>query len=208
MFSSASKLLGDLGHETVTIHVGPEGKSTKFTIHKKLICDKVDFFRKAFTGGFKENDGTMKLPDDDPAIFSVFLYSFAEKICLGGLADQTMDAIRKSAWEDQDNIWISFALAASIYRSTNPGSPLRLYCIKEITNRLWDGEWGRTVPRADQLLDMHNHWHDQEDLFHDFYSFLGKNSVTLEAPWPDLEKYGVFACCFHSHGDNEACGAS
>ncbi|TVY32187.1 hypothetical protein LOCC1_G008823 [Lachnellula occidentalis] len=59
----------DLGTDIVTIHVGPKEKA--FAIHKDLICNRSDFFSKAFNGPFKEGvDGKMHLPEDDPQAFS------------------------------------------------------------------------------------------------------------------------------------------
>ncbi|KAG4424731.1 hypothetical protein IFR04_002079 [Cadophora malorum] len=74
MASSASRPLGEsLGAEVVTIYVGTTPNPKKFTVHKKLICDKVDFFRKAFMGGFKENQGKMELPEEKSAGFGDFI---------------------------------------------------------------------------------------------------------------------------------------
>ncbi|EKD17295.1 hypothetical protein MBM_04872 [Drepanopeziza brunnea f. sp. 'multigermtubi' MB_m1] len=53
------------------IHVGQDRK--EHVVHKKVICKKVAFFRKAFMGNFKERDGNMDLPDDEPAISTSFL---------------------------------------------------------------------------------------------------------------------------------------
>jgi len=54
-----------MGHEFVKLYVGDERK--EFTIHKKLLCDRVDFFAKAFSGGFQEaTNGEMHLLEDDP----------------------------------------------------------------------------------------------------------------------------------------------
>ncbi|TVY89016.1 hypothetical protein LAWI1_G007186 [Lachnellula willkommii] len=79
MSSSTSAIFSadDLGTDIVTIHVGPERKA--FAIHKNLICNRSDFFSKAFNGPFKEGiDGTMHLPEDDAQAFSalvVWMYS-------------------------------------------------------------------------------------------------------------------------------------
>ncbi|KAG4437857.1 hypothetical protein IFR05_006659 [Cadophora sp. M221] len=64
-----------LGTEIVTIHVGPEKKV--FSIHKKLLCNRSEYFDKAFNGGFKESDGTMYLPEDHLEAFDalvVYIY--------------------------------------------------------------------------------------------------------------------------------------
>ncbi|TVY15177.1 hypothetical protein LARI1_G007255 [Lachnellula arida] len=74
MSSSTSAIFSadDIGTDIVTIHVGPERKA--FAIHKNLICNRSDFFSKAFNGPFKEGvDGTMHLPEDDPEAFSALV---------------------------------------------------------------------------------------------------------------------------------------
>lgn len=75
-FTSVFNLVNrTLGTEIVTIYVGPKRKS--FSIHKKLLCSRSEYFDKAFNGGFKESDGTMYLPEDDPEAFDalvVYIY--------------------------------------------------------------------------------------------------------------------------------------
>lgn len=56
----------------VVVLVGPEKQC--FEIHKALICSRSDFFKAAFTGNFKEADGTLTLPEDDPATFKHFVH--------------------------------------------------------------------------------------------------------------------------------------
>jgi BTB/POZ domain len=55
----------------VTIHVG--GKRKAFTVHKKLICARSEYFAKVFNGGFKEAEGVMHLPEDDSTAFDLFI---------------------------------------------------------------------------------------------------------------------------------------
>jgi len=61
-----------LGPETVTIKVGPEEKI--FTVHKKLLCDRSDFFLKAFSNGFAEAEtGIISFPEDTEEAFAKFV---------------------------------------------------------------------------------------------------------------------------------------
>ncbi|TVY59229.1 hypothetical protein LCER1_G000216 [Lachnellula cervina] len=74
MSSSASAIFDayDLGTDIVTIHVGPKRKA--FAVHKDLICNRSDFFSKAFNGPFEEGvESTMYLPEDDPQAFSALV---------------------------------------------------------------------------------------------------------------------------------------
>ncbi|KAH7417450.1 hypothetical protein BKA64DRAFT_769404 [Cadophora sp. MPI-SDFR-AT-0126] len=167
MSSSASNYLGEsLGTEIVTIYVGTEPNRKQFTIHKKLICDKVDFFRKEFMGGFKENEGTMDLSEEKPAVFGMFvdwlyssnsqvrkcttneqfvglfnLYFFAERLCINNLQNRLIDRIRLTAAgileHERHGPWITIPFAAFIFNNTAKGSTIRKYCIHELAYRLW-----------------------------------------------------------------------
>ena len=66
----------------MVVLVGSEKQ--RFDIHKGLICSRSEFFKAAFTGNFKEVDGTIKLPEQDPAIFKYFVY-WLYTGCLRGL---------------------------------------------------------------------------------------------------------------------------
>lgn len=58
-----------LGSEIVTIYVGPDRKA--FTIHKKPLCDKSEYFNAAFNSGFQEGStNEMHLPEDTPTEFT------------------------------------------------------------------------------------------------------------------------------------------
>lgn len=53
----------------VTLFVGSERK--QFVLNEDLLCDKIDFFRAAFRGPFKESaERNMELSDNDAAAFS------------------------------------------------------------------------------------------------------------------------------------------
>jgi hypothetical protein len=65
-----------LGDEIVTLYVGKKRK--KFTLHKKLLCDRRKYFSKAFRGRFQEaQSGKMHLPEDDPdTVFDLVDYLY------------------------------------------------------------------------------------------------------------------------------------
>lgn len=97
------------------LYVGSKRK--EFVAHKKLLCDGSEYFRKAFTSGFKEGiEGVMYLPEDDLDVVALLvdflyrgaiprpnekagakwlreLYYFAEKLRMPELMDKLMDAI-------------------------------------------------------------------------------------------------------------------
>ncbi len=56
----------------VIVLVGPE--EHRFDLHKGLISSRSGFFKAAFMGKFKEADGNLTLPEQDPATFRYFVY--------------------------------------------------------------------------------------------------------------------------------------
>lgn len=67
------------GTELITIRVGQAKWCRSFKVHKEVLCKSSKFFNGALHNGFKEDDeGTIKLDDQDPIAFSVlyhYLYS-------------------------------------------------------------------------------------------------------------------------------------
>lgn len=54
-----------LGTDLVTIHVGSGHSKRTFCVHKNLICNKIDYFKKMFEGGFKEGiEQTANFPEE------------------------------------------------------------------------------------------------------------------------------------------------
>ncbi|KAH7417457.1 hypothetical protein BKA64DRAFT_769422 [Cadophora sp. MPI-SDFR-AT-0126] len=144
--------LGDLGEETVTLHVGPKRKA--FLVHKKLICQSVDYFDKAFNSSFKEGaEGVMYLSDDNQDAVGLFVhwlyrkelpientqshlnnladaYIFAHKICLTTLKDKIMNTIQTMTLNFSlvDKHFIPFT--AKVWTSTEDlRGGLKLFCV-------------------------------------------------------------------------------
>ncbi|KAL8994561.1 MAG: hypothetical protein Q9169_005503 [Polycauliona sp. 2 TL-2023] len=107
----------------VQLKVGAE--ETLFHVHQGLICGASPFFNAAFTGGFKENSGSMLLPEAFPATFGHIvqwlyrrkletlsetkadtghehwdrlfrLYLLADKYCITQLKNHVMDLLFKA----------------------------------------------------------------------------------------------------------------
>ena len=105
-----------LGKEMLTIFVGPNCK--EFVVHKDLLCSSADYFEGAFTRNFEEaGTGKIYMLEDSSGAFQLYvnwlypgtlplfntedhlnrlldLYFFANKLCVSGLQDLTMDAIQ------------------------------------------------------------------------------------------------------------------
>ncbi len=61
-----------LNNSLVTVYVGEE--EHPFHIHKELVCRASDFFKAACCGDFKEADGLVRLPEQDPKVFKYFIH--------------------------------------------------------------------------------------------------------------------------------------
>ncbi|KAG4437856.1 hypothetical protein IFR05_006658 [Cadophora sp. M221] len=113
-----------LGSKIVTIHVGPKRKV--FTFHKKLLCDRSDFFFKAFNGGFKEaTTGVMYLPEDDvDALDSLIVYVYQD-LLPGFPSLKYPDSDLEYGGYLEKIIYPLFALAEKL-------------CLNELANRVMD----------------------------------------------------------------------
>ncbi|KAL8929717.1 MAG: hypothetical protein Q9172_000274 [Xanthocarpia lactea] len=56
----------------VKIIVGPDNKT--FYAYKELLCKKSAFFKAACEGAFKESNGTINLPEQDPTVVNYFIH--------------------------------------------------------------------------------------------------------------------------------------
>ncbi|PVH85700.1 hypothetical protein DL98DRAFT_605307 [Cadophora sp. DSE1049] len=145
-----------LGHEFVTIYVGPKRK--QFSVHKKLLRSSAPFFDKAVQeNAFKEGaEGVLELPDDHPVAFALYvewiyratipdghsqsyvdglynLWIFSDRLCLPTttLKDTVMDKIQDVS--STYNLEPSTAMVRMVFDQTPKRSHLRLYCIDVIT---------------------------------------------------------------------------
>ncbi|KAF7922965.1 hypothetical protein EAE99_007156 [Botrytis elliptica] len=165
MSSKAELNLGKvLGNELVTITIGKEKR--KFTLHKQLLCESVEYFRGAFSvGGFQESHSScMDMPEDDPEAFELFvhwlyrgevrratkctdsvqffqLYIFAEKLCLNELANKTMDAIQAIIKDLDDPPQCTLEQMDGVWRNTSSTSPLRKWLIHVLIFDVWGHDY-------------------------------------------------------------------
>jgi hypothetical protein len=215
-----------LGDEIVTLYVGSKRK--KFTVHKKLLCDRCKFFSTAFKSGFHETKtGAMNLPEDYPnTVASLIdflyrgtlpktpqtsnyrpilrLYFLAEKLCMPALTNILMDRIqylhrtRNEAGFVDENI-------KKIYDNTRVGSKLRLYCavcvVCSVAKRERSDEWA--AEKEEMFLG------DHPEFFLDFFNAQRKygKKVMFGNVHPSHVRgeKGFGPCEFHDHDDGEIC---
>lgn len=65
-------LSSESSHKLVKVHVGPKRKL--WDLHEDLLCDRSEYFRSAFQGGFKEaTEKQIHLKEEDPEAFALFV---------------------------------------------------------------------------------------------------------------------------------------
>jgi hypothetical protein len=221
----------NLGTELVTIYVG--NKPAQFVIHKKLLCDTTDFFLKAFSGSFKESEGVLRLPEESPGVFSLFidwlyrsriahtnsgrhwvnlfnLYIFAEKLCLNELANRTMDRIRHT-YALLSSALVTPALASHVYRKTFTDSPLRIFCIEALAYQfcMLDGvAIDQHIPSDEHLEQILEQGRDNSDFFLDYFRYLREyEGKQLNFPGQKGADFNheMSECKFHRHAKDEDC---
>jgi hypothetical protein len=220
-----------LGNEVVTVHVGPKRKA--FTVHKKLLCDRSDYFSKVFNGGFKEANGEMHLPEDNPTTFGHlvnYIYrntlpqlpskspnmdeKFEYSIGLEGLfllAEKVcMNELSNKtmdAIQDHDRVHklcSSCYGLESIYQITHENSKLRIYRLLSCMGDYLDQR--NTEKDTTEVGDMLLR---VPEIARDFVLFQVKHAEPLKAnTLPDPESRsteGYGRCFFHRHAKGERC---
>jgi BTB/POZ domain len=122
------KLLRYVAGDAVTILVGPKRK--RYIVHKDLICEKSEYFAKAFNENcFKEGiEKEMYLPEDEPDAFDLFirwLYNSrldCKAFCVEGKSSAEIHAPR----------WALMSTLISLYILTDK------VCLEELKNTVMD----------------------------------------------------------------------
>ncbi|KAH7363920.1 hypothetical protein BKA65DRAFT_571959 [Rhexocercosporidium sp. MPI-PUGE-AT-0058] len=233
--SAPRNIRESLGIELVNIYVGKDPNRKQFVIHKKLICDKVDFFHKAFISGFKENEGTMDLPDETPEVFGMFvawlyrsdsevgkfttkeqyigifnLYFFAEKLCIEDLQNRLIDHIRLTASpleEDGDAACVPWiTIGFAAVIFKNTSAESPLRSY--CVHELAWRLWGfrdSTMPASSNISTIFALWSQQDDLVKSFFDFLRASPNDIDSLWDDMMDGELTECMFHRHGVGEVC---
>jgi hypothetical protein len=60
--------------KVVEVRVGKDDKEKVWFLNEALLCERCDYFKKAFRSGFAEaRAGIMRMPEDDPEVFGDFV---------------------------------------------------------------------------------------------------------------------------------------
>lgn len=201
----------------VGVYVGPNQKF--FYLHQELLCDRSQYFVKAFKGSFKESeDKTLYLLEDNVGAFELFvrwlygatlsspqteaafkthieLYILAEKICLEHLKNTAIDLIKSSSvistrWGSGLSLCSTLS---RIYKNTPAGSPLRRYFLRATVLR-FNRLGGPLVADFEDLL------REEGDFAPEFvYALQDSHEARLVDP-----RHETF-CAFHQHEDTRKC---
>ncbi|THV48588.1 hypothetical protein BGAL_0239g00100 [Botrytis galanthina] len=217
-----------LGNELVTITIGKEKQ--KFTLHKRLLCESVEYFRAAFSGFRESQSSSMDMPEDNPEAFELFihwlyrgevrsatkltdvdqflqLYIFAEKLCLNELANKTMDAIQAISDDLDESPQCSLEQLDGVWRNTSSESPLRKWLIRILVYDVWawDDEGLSIFPLdTEKTISLWPLFKDHEDLYAHFFAQVHKYAAYYSPPcachFNDLKP-----CAYHRHSEGEVC---
>ncbi|TGO27362.1 hypothetical protein BPAE_0043g00350 [Botrytis paeoniae] len=188
-----------------------EGK--EFTVHKKLICDSCDYFRKAFCGPFKEaREGTIYLIEDSADAMGLFvewlyrgriefrrthahfdtlikLYLLTEKWCLYGLGNGVMDNIinffRKVENISSSSCYLYPDVVNHIWNETEEKSPLRRLCIERLVWVYHDSDQVNITPIKTTLSRIWSVCRNHRGFFCDFFAYCQDFSQSLTPPNPE-----------------------
>ncbi|TVY38290.1 hypothetical protein LOCC1_G007942 [Lachnellula occidentalis] len=214
-----------LGNEIVKLFVG--NKRKEFTVHKKLLCDRADYFSKAFNGIFQEAQrGEMYLPEDDPDTVALLvdflyrgtvpkakliaggarplekLYYLADKLCLPELMDRSADELRSfgtiSPFINSDDE------INRKWTETHNGSKVRLLCVAEVAFRM--RHYSGNPEKGDLYMTLCD---TCPDFFCDLFKFQTKYGNRLEetrhlSTWK-AKLDSLDPCVFHCHEENAPC---
>ncbi|KAF7893301.1 uncharacterized protein EAF02_000839 [Botrytis sinoallii] len=175
-----------LGNELVTITIGKEKQ--KFTLHKQLLCESVEYFRAAFSaGGFQESHSScMDMPEDDPEAFELFVHWLYRGEVRRATKLTDIDQFLKlyvfseKFQEQLDGVW----------RNTSSTSPLRKWLIRLLVYNVWDDERSGTPEKktfplnTEELISLWQLFKDHEDLYASFFTQLHKHPADNPPPCP------------------------
>ncbi|KAF2751791.1 hypothetical protein M011DRAFT_393584, partial [Sporormia fimetaria CBS 119925] len=81
---------------TIKVYVGPEPEDQVFDVHAGLISNRSEFFKAALSGRWAASkNNTVKLPEDDPKVFGLYLQYLYRNILPGGEQGDAEAVIRQ-----------------------------------------------------------------------------------------------------------------
>ncbi|RDL36921.1 uncharacterized protein BP5553_06273 [Venustampulla echinocandica] len=210
----------NLGCSIVKIYVG--STNTEFIVHQNIICSATEYFTKAFTGAFKERNGTIHLPEECPEAFSLFvdwlyrrrilliakqahlntlvkLYVFSEKICLTHLSNKVMDGIRIMCGKYKE-AQVTTAMVGYVFKNTFLDSPLRTWALRDWVNHL-DPTLNSGIPDAATTKDFAKLCTENEDFLEAYFCYM---RTAANGKFPITRSYAA-KCMYHRHPLKSMC---
>ncbi|ESZ89626.1 hypothetical protein SBOR_9993 [Sclerotinia borealis F-4128] len=201
-----------LGIEIVSLIVGPN--RTEVTVHKRLICDSCDYFRKALDGPFLEGvEGKIYFTDDS----SDALYLLSEKWCFYDLGNVVIDVIIQFFWiSDRTPSYVNHLLpevVSHIWSHTEEHSPLRGLCIKRLAWIHHDDYRLNIIPGRERLRQLWIVCKDHSSFFGDTFAYYQNLTRENMPPNPGRIQESRYSCdswifdfcSYHRHNKGEEC---
>ena len=212
-----------MGSETVKLYVGPT--NALFCVHKKLLCDRVPYFAKMFSGRFKEaSETSASFPEDSVQSFDLLLtwvyyrkirkvelkpkVGKVREICWNWInfyslaekfcIDELMDLILDTirALDRVSNTLPKCSNVSLLYSKTSSGSPARKYVALALQYIIQTGSaFEKGWPTADIQVLLKD-----DDICSNVLELMRKqngNPLTDPRVLPN--------CDFHHHGGDEPC---
>ncbi|KAK5124927.1 hypothetical protein LTR85_001117 [Meristemomyces frigidus] len=101
--------------ETIVVLVGQD--KTAFTVHKDIICERSPFFRAACAARWQDSDAErdVKLIDDDPEVFTLYLQCVYRESATVDLAEAKVEVATKHNVDECPESDAVFAILAEAY---------------------------------------------------------------------------------------------
>ncbi|KAI4655937.1 hypothetical protein J4E93_000653 [Alternaria ventricosa] len=136
----------------ITIIVGEDPDQRQFLIHKTYICERSEFFRRAMNGNWTESkERIVRLPEDDPAAFEVYINLVYTGLLLTKNTDEkrTEDTIG----DELDKLCKLYVLGEKLQDKAAKNSALQALLV---VSQEQDTEGRMYVPRNNAVYDMYH----------------------------------------------------
>ena len=220
-----------MGEEIVDLYVGTGANRKLFRVHKTLLCNRIPYFKKMFSGGFKEaTENTAEFPEDSPEAFDI-LQGWVYKDTLPKVNISTVSGNGyKEAWNIVDlymladkfcffslrdeivNIWVwecvtkyslpSISSMTQFYGRTPAGSGLRKLALHSLHYIMYG------LDNTDSPVHREQSTSKVQAMLlgnHDFLADYLKLSRQHQNDKPAQNIRYLSKCSFHGHGNEEPC---
>jgi len=169
----------------VKVYVGPT-REHYWTLPEDLLCDKLEFFRAAFKGPFKEGeDKEIHLEDDDPAVFEKLI----DWLCTSGGSNNLIicpcEDTGPTCFSNQMALFKFYELADKVGEADLVREVLSTH---KICNK-WEGDGEETI-KVINIADALGHGRFQLNMIEDAVAHFMNEKKTLDN-WAVIIKHNA-----------------